>query len=83
MEIKTKFNVGDKVFLLHNSEIKHMEIYSIDLYVNNGNSVHIRYNLNFKNKLIPYGEDKSCLFEAYRVPEVYLYSTKLKLIKSL
>lgn len=71
MEIKTKYNIGDKVFVLHNDRIC---VFYVE-YINtesDKNSTNIRYTVR---------SVKGSFLADYK--EAYLFPTKEELLKSL
>lgn len=74
MKIETKYNIGDKVFVLTNDEIKECTV----VYINTRHSKHhepsIRYGIEYP-KVNSYGELER--------PEETCFATKEGLLKSL
>lgn len=68
MTIETKYNIGDKVFLLYNNEIKEEYITEIGIYCSKTTNQYISYVLS--------------KFET-EIPECKLFSSKEELINSL
>lgn len=49
MEIKTKFKVGEWIYIMHNNEIHHCEILEVIINITSGNSVRIVYRLKTRS----------------------------------
>lgn len=80
MEIKTKYNIGDKVYFIHGNKITCNKIISIDISIydrkNNG-IPKIEYTIDF-------GFRTGKISDTLTIrPEEELYSTKEELIKSI
>ena len=74
MEIKTKFNVEDEIYLLHSNKIvkaKVIEIHTINFYSIKGPRIKITYELRFPDKY------------RIQVEEKELFITKQELLDSL
>lgn len=77
MEIRTKFNVGDKVYVIYYNTnekkyfIKEMKIYYITCYVEYDNIIKINYSIHD----LQWENDTDC------VAEEYCFSTKEEAIK--
>ena len=81
MEIKTKYNINDKVYFIHGNKIIHNKITSIDISIyerNNKVIQNIRYTIDLGNL---FGRRICDTFTSRNEEELFL--TKEELIKSI
>ena len=71
MELKTKFNVKQKVYVLFNDKVDYRRINGIKIIVNDSGEFGIQYRLNGLNDY------------SFRFDENELFTTKEELLKSL
>lgn len=81
MEIKTKYNIGDEVYFIHNNKITHNKISNIDIYIKLSRDkkeiLLIEYTIDLELSTGRLGDNYATRLESA------LYSTKEELIKSL
>ena len=81
MEIKTKYNVNDYVYIIHNNKIIHKKISHIDIYVKEALNKKIipliEYTIDFENSTGRLGDNYTTRLESE------IYSSKQELIESL
>lgn len=75
MTIKTKYEIGQKVYFMDENKIHVAEILSVNIFVVGGRIPQISYNLNYHRQ-----EDSLSKFTMY---ENFLYPSKEELLNSL
>lgn len=71
MTIKTKFDLGDKAFVIYNNKIFEVIITSIEVFAKDATDIYTDYNIRFPSG----GEVK--------IAESHLFNTKQELIETL
>lgn len=82
MEIKTKFNNGDRVFVMHENSPKQGEVYCIETRVYGPNIPEIYYNIKLDERkpvLVGLGEN----YKLEHIAQRKVYATKKELIEDL
>lgn len=80
MEIKTKYNLGDKVYVMHDNKVVYFTIQRINIKI--GDKISIEYVSSEKFRQYLYLSKESDYMSLY-VEEEKVFSTKEELLKSL